>query len=240
MTTFEDFLRASAPEEERIDGDTSRTEDVKEEPKIEELEDKLTESEKSTKEKPSTLDIDTLYPVFWSLQYSFSNPPRLFNEDNFKEFQKGLEATLAKFKEVPKVIQSGDSERKKGAEPQSDENYDEFASSFNPKYLTSRDLFKLEVRNVRASRYEAMTDYMQLSDLAFQRHILVQALILIDFLLTLTDKAKMKPYYQNAQKAMQYPFTLREEEVSLWHPTPSSPLPATAFCLCYHGYHPFG
>lgn len=59
-----------------------------------------------------------------------------------------------------------------------------------------------------------MTDQLQLSDLAFQRHILVQALILIDFLLALTEKAKSKSIYQNAQKAMQYNFTLREEDVS--------------------------
>jgi THO complex subunit 1 len=58
-----------------------------------------------------------------------------------------------------------------------------------------------------------MTDYLQLSDLAFQRHILVQALILIDFLLALTEKSKSKPIYQKAQKAMQYSFTLREEDV---------------------------
>lgn len=67
-----------------------------------------------------------------------------------------------------------------------------------------------------------MTDYFQLSDLAFQRHILVQALILIDFLLALTDKAKSKPLYQNAQKAMQYSFTLREEDVS-FPPIATSP-----------------
>jgi THO complex subunit 1 len=66
---------------------------------------------------------------------------------------------------------------------------------------------------------------MQLSDLAFQRHILVQALILIDFLLTLTEKGKKKPYYQNAQKAMQYTFTLQEEDVSPGHPYP----PRTGF-----------
>lgn len=62
-----------------------------------------------------------------------------------------------------------------------------------------------------------MTDDLQLSDLAFQRHILVQALILVDFLLTLTEKAKSKPLYQNAQKAMQYNFTMREQDVSVRH-----------------------
>lgn len=67
-----------------------------------------------------------------------------------------------------------------------------------------------------------MTNRVQLSDLAFQRHILVQALILIDFLLTLTEKAKNKPLYQNAQKAMQYNFTMREQDVST-HPATSHP-----------------
>jgi hypothetical protein len=69
-----------------------------------------------------------------------------------------------------------------------------------------------------------------LSDLAFQRHILVQALILIDFLLALTEKAKSKLLYQNAQKAMQHNFTLREEDVS------PSPIPVIPARLCCHAY----
>ena len=79
---------------------------------------------------------------------------------------------------------------------------------------------------------------MQLSDLAFQRHILVQALILIDFLLTLTDKSKKKPYYANAQKAMQYSFTLREEDVSPCNPSPVPP--ATTLSPCHHDHHSLG
>ncbi|KAG9192962.1 hypothetical protein G6011_11696 [Alternaria panax] len=196
VTTFEDFLKASKTDEDsmQIDADeavpTPGEETKSEGPAV-----PAGEIDKSKDAKPTTLDTETLYPVFWSLQHSFSNPPRLFEEDNFKQFQKSLEATLAKFREVPKVIQAGDSERKKGQKSREGDDYDAFANSFNPKYLTSRDLFKLE-----------------LSDLAFQRHILVQALILIDFLLTLTEGSKSKPFYQSAQKAMQYNFTLREED----------------------------
>lgn len=196
VTTFEDFLKDSSGNEDSmlIDDDES-VPAVNEVAKSDEKTIKLGETDKSKEEKPTTLDIETLYPVFWSLQHSFSDPPRLFEEDNFKRFQKGLEATLAKFREVPKVIQAGELERKKEQKPRAGDNYDAFANTYNPKYLTSRDLFKLE-----------------LSDLAFQRHILVQALILIDFLLTLTEKSKNKPFYQNAQKAMQYNFTLREDD----------------------------
>lgn len=197
VTTFEEYLRAQDVSEEGVKVEGDQPEDVTEEPRTtEEATITLTKPDTPTQGKSSTMDIDSLYPVFWSLQNSFSSPPRLFEEGNFKEFRTSLEATLAKFKEVPKVIQSGDAERKKGArQSQDDNNHDEFASAFNPKYLTSRDLFKLE-----------------LSDLAFQRHILVQALILIDFLLTLTEKSQKMAYYQNAQKAMQYAFTLREED----------------------------
>ena len=155
VTTFEDYLKASVAE----DGDAvGEPIEVKEEPKAEDTDGKASEVEKINKEKPSTLDFDALYPLFWTLQHYFSDPPKLFIEENFKQFQKSLEATLAKFKEVPKVIQSGDSERKKGSQVRSDDNQEDFASTFNPKYLTSRDLFKLEVRQARVALTTTMTD----------------------------------------------------------------------------------
>ncbi|KAF1365234.1 hypothetical protein EJ07DRAFT_150756 [Lizonia empirigonia] len=193
-TTFEHFSHEVNKDSMEVDND-GNTPAIMTPVEPEDLTMKPSISRRSKEGSNPTLDIGTLYPIFWSLQHSFSNPPRLFEENHFREFRSGLDATLAKFKEVPKVIQSGDAERKKGPKPSSGDNYDAFANTFNPKYLTSRDLFKLE-----------------LSDLAFQRHILVQALILVDFLLTLTEKAKTKPLYQNAQKAMQYNFTMREQD----------------------------
>lgn len=70
----------------------------------------------------------------------------------------------------------------------------EIASSFNPKYLTSRDLFDLEV-----------------NDTAFRRHVLVQALILLDFVLSLTPKAKAK-LADLTNKSVLYGFVLNEED----------------------------
>lgn len=150
VTTFEDYLKSSSVERQGLLADAGQNEDVKEEIKSGETTDRPEEPE-PTKDKASTMDIGSLYPVFWSLQDSFSNPPKLFEGENFKQFQTGLEATLAKFKEVPKVIQSGDFERKRGAHLHSDnDDSNDFTSTFNPKYLTSRDLFKLEVRNTHA------------------------------------------------------------------------------------------
>ena len=96
------------------------------------------------------LDADTLYPIFWSLQEYFSTPTKLFDTSNLEAFKRGLEATISKFKQVQK-----DSEER-GATKRSDDHRrgtkrkrngasEENTSAFNPKYLTSRDLFELEV-----------------------------------------------------------------------------------------------
>lgn len=92
-----------------------------------------------------TFDADSLYPTFWKLQKAFSNPPTVFDRANLDEFKSALEITLAKFKEVPKVKQASvvNTSRKRKLDEGQDQ---EFASTFNPKYLTSRDLFRLEVR----------------------------------------------------------------------------------------------
>ncbi|KAK4495735.1 hypothetical protein PRZ48_013003 [Zasmidium cellare] len=158
---------------------------------------------KKTQEE-EVLSSSQLYPIFWRLQHDFSDPTRLFDVSNFTTFKKGLASTIAKFKKTPTVVQTrAVEEDKRGTKRKHGENgingttnSDHLADNYNPKYLTSRDLFDLE-----------------LSDLAFQRHILVQALILIDFLLSLTDKAKKRlSELSTTNKSMLYAFTLSEED----------------------------
>ena len=96
-------------------------------------------------------DMDTLYPIFWSLQEDFSTPTRLFDNTNLQTFQKGLSSTLVKFKEVQQDLQARGTSKlpddgKRGMKRKRSGQEDELSSSFNPKYLTSRDLFDLEVR----------------------------------------------------------------------------------------------
>ena len=62
-----------------------------------------------------------------------------------------------------------------------------------------------------ASRFR-FTKSIQISDLAFRRHVLVQALILIDFLLSLTTKSKRK-LENTSNKSVLYPYILSEENV---------------------------
>lgn len=87
------------------------------------------------------------YPIFWRLQNDFSDPTRLFQDENFGPFKDGIEDTLAKFRKTPVVAQTknaGDTQR--GIKRKlGDETGDQYANNYNPKYLTSRELFGLEV-----------------------------------------------------------------------------------------------
>ncbi|KAH7629163.1 THO complex subunit 1 transcription elongation factor-domain-containing protein [Sordaria sp. MPI-SDFR-AT-0083] len=135
------------------------------------------------KHRDKALDLEALYPIFWSLQESFNQPKKLFEPAQFASFKSGLEATMAIFQSI-KVDQSA---RSRDSKDKSDESKralkrkrgegedDELANGFNPKYLTSRDLFKLEI-----------------GDLALRRNVLVQALIIMEFLLSVSSKGKEK------------------------------------------------
>ncbi|KAK4975573.1 hypothetical protein LTR66_010968 [Elasticomyces elasticus] len=165
-----------------------------------------------------TVDNNSLYPMFWRLQQDLSNPVRLFEKANFQTFKEGLATSLAKFRKTPVVVQTKVSEHG-GAqgekEKHGDEHVDRSSSSYNPKYLTSRDLFDLEVM-FHNEQPGNMTHNHQLSDLTFQRHILVQALILIDFLLSLTEKAKKRlAELPTVNRSLLYSYTLSDED-RLW------------------------
>jgi len=145
-----------------------------------------------------TMSADALYPLFWSIQEYFAQPTKLFDATNLEAFKMGLQATLAKFREAnkdhePRPNSRNPDENKQGTKRKLDNLDGVMASAFNPKYLTSRDLFELEI-----------------GDLAFRRHVLVQSLIVADFLLSQTTKAKMK-LESLRNKSVIYDFTLDEE-----------------------------
>lgn len=111
---------------------------------------------KPTSDKDKALDTDALYPIFWSMQEYFSQPTKLFDAENFSKFKTALEVTIVAFESVAqgqKVSKALDdtkdpSKKRKRYEMESaDDNI-----NFNPKYLTSRDLFELEVRMITRSR----------------------------------------------------------------------------------------
>ncbi|RGP70514.1 nuclear matrix p84 [Fusarium longipes] len=157
---------------------------------------KSTDVKKGDKEKP--LPTDELYPLFWSLQEFFSQPKRLFETTNLASFKESLAATMNVFQTV-----HNDSKRSLKRKRETGEE-DESSNAFNPKYLTSKDLFDLEI-----------------SDLSFRRHILVQALIVMDFLLSLSAQARDKltetlPATASINKAVMYGDQVLSEEDAKW------------------------
>ncbi|KAK2032826.1 guanylate kinase [Colletotrichum zoysiae] len=150
------------------------------------------------------LDPDALYPQFWSLQETFSQPKKLFDPAHLASFKRGLEATMTTFRAIqneqgqrpPKAVD----EAQRGLKRKQEEvEESDLANSYNPKYLTSRDLFELEM-----------------SDISFRRHILVQALIIMDFLLSLSSKTKEKLAGNSQNKSVIYLGQVLSEEDTKW------------------------
>ncbi|KKZ63072.1 hypothetical protein EMCG_02573 [[Emmonsia] crescens] len=156
-------------------------------------------TKKSHEPEPSSApSMDDLYPIFWRLQTNFSSPTTLFDPANFAAFKAGLEASLSTFQKVNTDMEvrmtKGSEEARRGPKRRRIGDGTEMTNSFNPKYLTSRDLFELEV-----------------NDVAFRRHILVQSLILLDFVLSLTPKAKAK-LADSTNKSVLYNYVLNDED----------------------------
>ncbi|KAJ6140520.1 THO complex subunit Tho1 [Penicillium chermesinum] len=127
----------------------------------------------------------------------FSNPTKTFDSEQFASFKAAIEATLNAFKNINtdnRTVSRQTEEERNSHKRKHVSDEAEIGTSFNPKYLTSRDLFDLEV-----------------SDEAFRRHVLVQALILFDFLLSLNPKAKAR-LTDLTNRSVLYGFTLNEED----------------------------
>jgi len=93
---------------------------------------------------------DALYPIFWSLQENFNQPKKLFDKSTFTGFKAGLEGTMKMFEWVNETAvrpAQPEEEGKRGIKRKRSQGDDDLANTFNPRYLTSRDLFELEVGN---------------------------------------------------------------------------------------------
>ena len=96
-------------------------------------------------------DLDLFYTQFWSLQQDFAMPTRLFEDENFMKFKQGMSSTMQRFRSVDQGSQarSTNSALETFQRGQKRKRGDGLSNSFNPKYLTSRDLFELEVCQYR-------------------------------------------------------------------------------------------
>ena len=91
---------------------------------------------------------DELYPIFWRMQEYFSEPPKLFTGGHFSTFKHALQLTIAKFKSIPMEMQQNTAGIGRGTKRKRGDMTDAYRDVYNPKYLTDRELFDLEVGKV--------------------------------------------------------------------------------------------
>lgn len=104
----------------------------------------------STSNAQKPFDADTLYPIFWSLQESFTQPLKLFDAKHFTQFKTNLDATMKAFQSIhsgESPPKSSDILRKNLKRKRESGDLEPAPVAFNPKYLTSKDLFVLEVHS---------------------------------------------------------------------------------------------
>ncbi|CAN1121209.1 THO complex subunit 1 [Linum perenne] len=110
---------------------------------------------KYEKDPPDGITIDfNYYKTLWSLQEFFCNPASLTPPAKWQKFTSSLTVVLSTFEAQPLSEEEGDAN-----------SLEEEAAAFNIKYLTSSKLMGLELK-----------------DSSFRRHVLVQCLILFDYL----------------------------------------------------------
>ncbi|CAI0421550.1 unnamed protein product [Linum tenue] len=118
---------------------------------------------KYEKDPPEGISIDfNYYKTLWSLQEFFCNPASLtVAPAKWQKYTSSLTVVLDTFEAQPLSEEEGDAN-----------NLEEEAASFNIKYLTSSNLMGLELK-----------------DPSFRRHVLVQCLIVFDYLKVMTTNS---------------------------------------------------
>lgn len=129
---------------QHLDGQDSQSKDELPKPPV------VVISDKKDAEQGKSIDLDALYPIFWGLQAYFSSPTRLFDAQDFASFRSGIETTLSTFKLINAALDTRSAtkapeEVRRGVKRKRTTDGVEISSAFNPKYLTSRELFDLEV-----------------------------------------------------------------------------------------------
>jgi len=152
VTTYDTLPKESTPipESDKMDVDKESS-IAPNTPKISANGEKV--NTESTSKDPSSkpdesFSADALYPIFWSLQANFNQPKKLFDNSTFTGFKAGLEATMKMFDWVNETAvrpAQPEEEGKRGIKRKRSQADDDLANTFNPRYLTSRDLFELEV-----------------------------------------------------------------------------------------------
>ncbi|GAA6040856.1 hypothetical protein JCM8097_007750 [Rhodosporidiobolus ruineniae] len=167
---------------------------------------------------PAKDNPSAFYTLFWSLQRYFTNPPLLFvpqpssadpSSTPFGELKAGLEQTLKAFeaqtrreRELAGGVKEEGAKKKKAEDVEEAEGgveAEELEEYFFPKFLTSRNLLDLE-----------------LASPTFRLQLLVQTLILAQYLLTFTPTSRARLTALPLTNPAAYSSFVLPEETEKW------------------------
>jgi hypothetical protein len=96
---------------------------------------------------------DKFYSSFWTLQRYFSSPLSTLSDSNWDIFTKGFDNILREFESISaQTVELSSEKRKRDSQEKVDRKLTsaviaDLKEFFFPKYLTSRNLFNLQVNN---------------------------------------------------------------------------------------------
>ncbi|KAF9365007.1 hypothetical protein BGX34_011766 [Mortierella sp. NVP85] len=166
----------------------------------------------SNKDQPKDNELDdalrkaslTFYTEFWGLQAFFCNPATLINSvENITKFQKGIERTLDKFSAIEEAEQTTPEQTSTSSASQERPKPTTTSSGLSEQPTRSNSMMatKRKHTQINESRPEPTTHFpkfltspkllqLEMVDPYFRKHILVQFLIIIQYLESHTANAK--------------------------------------------------
>ncbi|CAO3644847.1 unnamed protein product [Cunninghamella blakesleeana] len=157
------------------------------------------------------------YKLFWSTRKYFSDPPSIFQNENFSDLQKGAKVIFEKFQEITKheetiagaksTEMAGLKRKAEAMDTDDDKAAKKILNEINndyrfPRLLTSRKLLDLEIEDVR-----------------FRRNVILQFLILFQYLSGFSQNEKentrnlLAARGANKQSLIQPSYTVTDEQM---------------------------
>ncbi|KAI7906379.1 THO complex subunit 1 transcription elongation factor-domain-containing protein [Cokeromyces recurvatus] len=170
-------------------------------------------------------DQKEFYKLFWSTRHYFANPPTIFVDDNFNKLQNGTNKIVERFKLIAdkEAEISGSRKKNEGVAIKRDRvEYERNISDISGDNADdAEEMLALINRDYKFPRLLSSRKLLglELEDIKFRRSVIVQYLILFQYLLSFSEEEREKTKEMLAlvgttkQSLVQPTFTLSEDQI---------------------------
>ena len=169
-----------------------------------------------------TDDQKAFYKLFWSTRVYFSNPPTIFADENFEKLQKGTDKIVERFGIIgEKEAEILGARKNEGLKRSREEFEQEDKSSMEEDPVIVEEMLALINRDYRFPRLLSSRRLLDLEmeDARFRRNLIVQYLILFQYLSGFSTEEKEKTKEALAargatkQSLIQPSYTLSDDQI---------------------------